>query len=227
MSKKYLISIVLIVLFSTVAWSQNANRSGLFLEFGAGGYLTKAPLENIIITNIQSSSCTPSTLVREDVAEYESGIKLVGTLGYRYAFSRNWAADVRTNFTFGGGDLMMLNITPGVRYTSPELFKNISLYCAANLGLAWRLDYGYYVENMKVGFCASAEAGVNLTSKLYLGVFYNFFMIPECFKSWKSDDTYDSELDFTKGTKYANALYPYVKAREGKDFLGVKLGFRF
>ena len=48
-------------------------------------------------------------------------------------------------------------------------------------------------------------------------------MIPECFKSWKSDDTYDSELDFTKGT----ALYPYVKAREGKDFLGVKLGFRF
>lgn len=230
MNKKFFITIVVALFASVATWAQNANRSGFFLELGAGRYLTKAPLVDIVTTYKHSSTGVPYTVVREDIAKYENAytVKMVGTLGYRYAFSLNWAADIRTNFTFGGEQaLMMLDLTPGVRYTSPELFKNISLYCAANLGLVWRLDYRYYVENMKLGFCSSAEAGVNLTSQLYLGVFYNFFMIPECFTSWKTDETYDYEYNFTDHGNYANNMYPYVKTREGKDLLGVKIGFRF
>lgn len=221
MNKKIVMILMAIAIGMVVANAQNANRSGFFMEFGAGSFATTPPVERVSVNFTQSATQTPVTMDRIEHVEYESDMKYVGVIGYRRATSRHWACEIRTEYVFGGR-FMAVNIMPGMRYTSREIYKNISLYGGFNAGVAFRLDNTEYNEDI-VGAAANVEFGVNLTNKLYIGVFYSAQMLPEhpeyhvysfSFGTMEERDSYYYYDGNYKGLKYS-------------DIVGLKVGFRF
>ncbi|MBR1469449.1 MAG: outer membrane beta-barrel protein [Prevotella sp.] len=64
-------------------------------------------------------------------------------------------------------EILDVQAKTGVRYVSPVLFGNQSLY--ANLGAG----AGYYTDMDKFGFVWEVGAGINITPRVSLGIAYN------------------------------------------------------
>lgn len=225
MNKKFLISIVVALVSVAAAWSQNANRSGLFLEFGAGGYVMNPPIKSVSVSYKQSSGITPVTMTREELVEYMGGMKYDFSMGYRFATSSNWAVNVKVNALFDGkslneGGLLIGRLMPGIRYTSPELFKNVSLYAMLSAGAGIRIcgsaDYYASGASVRLAITGGLEFGVNFTEKLYVGVAFDVIAMKESVTGIYS--YYEKELGYP-------VLYSEDWCNSG--LLGVKLGFRF
>ncbi|MEE1298266.1 MAG: hypothetical protein UHE62_06000 [Muribaculaceae bacterium] len=226
MSKKYLISIVMTVLISTAAWSQNANRSGFFLEFGAGSFAVNPPMKRVSVSYKQSSGDVPVTMTREELVEYMGGVKYDFTMGYRIATSAYCAVNLKIDALFDGqsldeGGLLLTKLMPGVRYTSPELFKNISLYGMLSAGAGIRIcgSYEYYDDSVRLAICGSVELGVNFTEKFYLGAFYDIIVMKESVTGlyWYYNSGYDED----------GYVASYSDNWCNSGLIGAKLGFRF
>ncbi len=212
--KKMIFMLLLAVLSVAGVSAQNANRSGFFLELGAGGFVINPPMLKVTTTYKQTGTSVPSTISGNDVIEYENVLKYSFNMGYRFAKSRHWAMDCRLNCIFSDGmldEMFVVGVMYGVRYVSPELFRNFSLYGALSVGPMFRLDKKDYVHygNINLYGGANFELGCNLSNKLYMGAFLSLYGgVP-------SPEYYDYEaLQYTEKIRI-NGL------------LGAKLGFRF
>lgn len=216
--KKMIFMLLLAVLSVAGVSAQNANRSGFFLELGAGGFVINPPMLKVTTTYKQTGTSVPSTISGNDVIEYENVLKYSFNVGYRFAKSRHWAVDCRLNCMFSDGmldEMFVVGIMYGARYVSPELFRNFSLYGALSVGPMFRLDKIDYVSgDVNIYGGANFELGCNLSNKLYMGAFLSLYGgVPspeynEYYNEYIEDKQYTDEIRI-------NGL------------LGAKLGFRF
>ena len=222
MNKKFFITIVVALFASVATWAQNANRSGFFLELGAGSFAVNPPMKSVTVTYKQSGEFSPVTITREDRIEYMNGLKYDFAMGYRIATSAHCAVNFKIDALFDGqrlndGGLLLTTLMPGFRYTSPELFKNISLYGMLSAGAGMRLSYVFDPEYSVVhlAVCGSVELGVNFTEKLYAGVAFDIIATEE-----DPIGIYSKEEWGEYRVRYSDDLCIC-------GFVGAKLGFRF
>ena len=164
--------------------AQNANRNGIFVELGVGGYVGSTPRSEIgIFDNQLMFKCLGG------------GAFSIGT-GYRLKFSPHWAyevkAEAQTAFSNPIHSLVGRFLPVSFRYTSSELWRNYSLYGHINLGAAIAVQAGEYIDyhqseipvdsysrlkgywgGERVGPAYSLGVGVNLTTHFYVEACYN------------------------------------------------------
>lgn len=166
---------LLFMMFAVAAmcgYAQNANRSGFFLEIGAGAVVGSSPYTDVI-ENFAVIDGKLSEIVK---VKHDSGIKFnVGT-GYRHAVSDNWAIELKA-MGVKYSDIAV-KLMPGARYTTKELFSNVSMYIAPNVGACLYHD----VERFGLGY--SLALGLNLTESLSVGVVYDGQYIFEVESPW-------------------------------------------
>lgn len=182
--KKLMLLIVGILLMVGDIHAQNANRSGVFVELGAGGYVGSTPRTEIgIIDNNLMVKCQ------------SGGVFSIG-VGYRLRFRPHWAyevkAEAQTAFNNPIHGLVGRFLPVGFRYTSVEFWRNFSLYAHANLGAAIAAQPGIwtywnqqeipngsftklkgYVGDERFGPAYSLGVGLNLTTHFYLEGCFN------------------------------------------------------
>lgn len=154
MSKRLIFMVVLVMSILT-STAQIANRSGIFVEAGIGGLVG-----NTLVDKGKSSIGTITT---------KAGVSYDVMAGYRWAFSRNWALDGRVGIDNPG--TVVLDIMPGIRYTTNDIIANRSIFFEANVGISltpFEEDYELDVESPVL----QLQAGLNITSHLFAGVYY-------------------------------------------------------
>ena len=159
MSKRLILMVVLVVSVFT-GTAQIANRSGIFVEAGVGGLVGNTLVDAGKSTVTESGKMTITT---------KSGVSYDLMAGYRWAFSRNWALDGHIGFDNPG--IMILDIMPGIRYTTDDFIANRSLFFQANAGVGFTFESGYF-ETELVSLVFQLQGGVNITNRLYAGIYY-------------------------------------------------------
>jgi len=184
--KKLVLLIVAVFALSIAAWGQNANRSGIFIEAGAGALAGTTPTYKFEVGH---------GVVK---AYNVGGAGLNLALGYRYATSRSCAVELKVEGSVSPKAItptFVLGITPGFRYTTRELFSNISLFFGVNAGFAISYetdassiiisgnkeeDAVHDIVNYGIGSfggCYGLTFGLNITSTLYTGVFWDGYIL--------------------------------------------------
>lgn len=207
--KKLIIALLALVAF-VGANAQNANRSGFFIEAGIGG----------------TTGTTPRTaLVMEGnnlMAKFAGGAAFDVQFGFRTKTSNHCAFDLR----FGAmapfsavSSTPVFKIMPGLRYTSTEIFGNMSIYGNVAVGGAVSFSHLYpdsdplpiNGEETKLSLSdGDACFGVSYTIAVGLNITNHFYAGPV----W-------------------DAQYMIHQARQGQDqnlhwgMFGIQLGYRF
>jgi len=184
--KKLILTLLAAIALCLTAAAQNANRSGIFLEIGAGGVGGQPPAFKYSLD--------------QDIlkAHTISGFGADFSVGYRYATSSFCAIEIKAKALLPTKDIenfITLCIMPGFRYTSRELFGNISLFLDINAGVAFGnknyCDVRFYAFTnyqedeiytdlfVMPGFSYELSAGLNFTSNLYAGVFWNGLIVEQ------------------------------------------------
>lgn len=170
--------------------AQNANKSGVFVEFGVGGYVGSTPRSEIgFIDDNLMFKC-------------QSGGAFSIGYGYRLKFCPHWAYEVKaegqTAFNNPIHALVGRFVPVGFRYTSVEVWRNFSLYAHANIGAAIAVQSVKNVNHTgqfdnqfniisddtdnkikghrgseRFGLAHSLGVGVNLTTHFYTEVSYS------------------------------------------------------
>lgn len=193
MMKKLIFAAILAIFAVTPALSQNANRSGFFVEGGAGFLVGKTPISNV--------KWTDNTLY-----VYRPGGPDVNLgFGYRRATSNVFAWEIKAEGSVVPNNVkstLVLAVMPGIRYTTKELFGNTSLYFGLNLGVALGQDsdcgsfkyengeyayrwgtfyplnengeYSVYHDFTCFGAKLNLTAGFNITTSFYAGLYWDF-----------------------------------------------------
>lgn len=199
------IILLLTLFFSLIgASAQNANRAGFFMEL-AYGYASGLPYYQI--------HCDPNQMEIKPL----SGSALNVALGPRIKLSRHFALDIRVeaqSFIYKKMEDVSLGPVISARYTSPEIFNNVSLYASVGAGYYYTFLLGgindYFdadlsSESGTYYYCSDdpvarmpiiVNFGMNFTTHFYGGV------------------VYDMRVVFDPTTRIANIL-------------GVQLGYRF
>lgn len=200
--KKLIFAAILAIFAVTPVLSQNANRSGFFIEGGTGFLVGKAPISNVKWENNSLYVCRPG------------GPDVNLGFGYRRATSKVFAWEIKAEGSVVPNNVestLVLAVMPGIRYTTKELFGNTSLYFGLNVGVACgsgsdanyfytengaRLDNWYMDgpilplnENgdwgvmsdffYKFGAKLNLTAGINITSSFYAGLYWDFNFLTE------------------------------------------------
>jgi len=186
--KKLVLLFVAALTLSFAAWGQNANRSGIFIEAGVGALAGttptyKAEIDHGIVKGYNVGG---------------AGLNLA--LGYRYATSRFCAVEVKVEGSASPKAIsptLVLGIMPGFRYTTRELFSNMSLFFGLNAGFAMSSDCYIYGEISgdvaskivdcdvegslpdALGGCYGLTIGINFTSSLYAGLFWDGYILSD------------------------------------------------
>ncbi len=202
---KKLLFLLLLACASIGACAQNANRTGFFMELSYGGCVG--------YTNVNEVTWTGSSVEIQPLTC--SAFKL--DLGPRIRLGRFLALDVNVglqgliqksfeNLSVGGG--------LALRFTSPELFKNMSLYASAGAGyyraITHKKQHNIDIVNDAYGYQEATEPGV-----------------------YKIDHTWGwLPLSFKVGLNFTNHLYgglifDYSVVGAGHNLLGAQVGYRF
>lgn len=180
--KKLLLISVLIITAVFSASSQNANRSGIFMEAGLGLYVGTPPVSKIQWKNNTLSVFRPG------------GPDVNFGVGYRGATSSIFAWEVRMEVTTDvtAASTSVLSVMPGFRITSKEIFGNSSLYFGLNLGVGLGpyidkddlftpcLGDDNYLESyvfQNFGGKMLLCGGLNITPSFYAGLYLNLNII--------------------------------------------------
>lgn len=195
------IILLLTLFFSLIgASAQNANRAGFFMEL-AYGYASGLPYYQI--------HCDPNQMEIKPL----SGSALNVALGPRIKLSRHFALDIRVeaqSFIYKKMEDVSLGPVISARYTSPEIFNNVSLYASVGAGYYYTLLFDidedislpesgtvkYFSGRPESNLPVKINFGMNFTTHFYGGV------------------VYDMRVVFDPTTRIANIL-------------GVQLGYRF
>lgn len=176
---KKTIILALILFCGLSLWGQNANRSGFFVELGANKVFN-GPRYNRYDSDINI-----------DGKQYDVYYRLSGLydldLGYRLAFARHWAFDiaagVQTDFInreVASEWYSVCKLIPGFRYTSSEIFANMSLYANAHIHVGYMISYHF--EDCNNGFVYGYDVGVglNFTHAFYGGLIWDASIASDC-----------------------------------------------
>ncbi|MDE6480494.1 MAG: hypothetical protein K2L45_09505 [Muribaculaceae bacterium] len=182
MKRLYLL-ILIAVLTTGIAASQNANRSGFFLELGFGGLVGDTPRYSFSIA--------------ENVLSYRCLAGAAGDFGFggRFRMGNHWAYELKAEVQLplkNPINSMIGRVLPvGFRYTSVEIVRNYSLYAHLNIGGAITVNRGIIdtecillpnIGETKLGYFAGAEGygvaysigvGANVTTHLYFESSFN------------------------------------------------------
>lgn len=195
--------ILLITLFfvSIGASAQNANRSGFFMELASGVY--SGPSYYKVQWNPEQLKIQPLYGIAVNIA-----------LGYRFKLSRSFALDARIQAQSLICEKMEhISVGPVIaaRYTSPEIFKNVSLYASAGTGYylyTWLPDKSYDIaitteSGLEYYYAKAQDGRMLITTNLGMNFTTHFYGGVVC----------DMMLGFSP-TRFRNLL-------------GVQLGYRF
>lgn len=222
--KKFILFLIFLGAFLTNGFAQNANRSGLFIEAGTGFLIGNPPIQKLEwIDNSMN-------------AYFPSGPDVNLALGYRGATSSVFAWEIKIEASGVPKDMrssFVLAAMPGIRYTTREIFGNSSLYIGFNLGFAtgssqyiiggsFQLDenkeFKPIKENFKsLGAKLSLTAGINITSKLYAGLYFDYSIM--------SDQIGDTNFNYNSNNNYTEIFHYGDWNYFGS--IGVRLGYRF
>lgn len=129
MKRIYLFLILTVSAFLS-ATAQNANRSGFFFEAGMGGTFGKTPMV----------SATYGQNYDFSINFAKGGMWNFG-FGQRIKTSTHFAYEIKVNAQSAFKDILpagLLKVYPlGLRYTSIELWDNMSLYATASAGMSF------------------------------------------------------------------------------------------
>ncbi len=131
---KKLLLMILALCAMAGAQAQNANRKGFFIEAAIGGSIGNPPLSGLSMQN------------NELMAHYTGGTVVNVAFGPRFTTGEHTAFDFRLEAQANTANItqsLVLKAMPGIRITTGELFGNISMYIAANVGFA-AADAGCY-----------------------------------------------------------------------------------
>lgn len=187
---------VVLALCGLTGAAQVANRSGVFVEAGAGGLIGNTLIDDDKSSLDYNGKGSITTL---------TGISYDAMVGYRWAFSRNWALDGRVGFDNSGK--WSLDIMPGIRYTTDDFISGKSLFFQANVGISLALGCNRYPLDT-VSPALQLQAGFNITSHLYAGVYYLGHLM-HYDESWSGSVNTGFDITRMFGT------------------LGIRLGYRF
>ncbi len=177
--KKYILLLLLMVAMTVPAFSQNANRSGFFIEAAAGVTTGDTPVMGYSVkNNVLSVKCA-------------GGMAANFGFGYRLSTGRHWAYEFRVEgqTSLSKPDLALLGkvFPAGFRYTSSEIFGNSSIYAHINVGGAagatdgnildgsytpeltpdMDMHYAKIFEQGSFGVAYQLGIGLNITTHLY------------------------------------------------------------
>lgn len=184
--KKILIVLAVIIAGLTsglTASAQNANRNGFFMEAGIGGLTGNTPRSAVALDG------------KNLMAYYASGADFNVYLGGRKRIGSNMAFDFRVGLQAPLSGLTTAPAVkgmPGLRYTSNEIFGNMSIYGFAAVGYALGFSYNNLPDQQlpddgtKVSFNAFDDeltaangvayqlgVGMNLTTHFYAGFIWD------------------------------------------------------
>lgn len=210
--KRIILIILVAIMGVSSAMSQNANRKGFFLEAAFGGVVGKTPNIGCSIDNYQLYMRTLS------------GSIFSLTFGPRFRISNHSAYECAIELQ---APLKGITTQPAAklypvsfRFTTSEIFRNISLYGTLRVGGVVGFQGGgelgniltapnmpteyftFHSDDLRGGPAVSLGFGTNLTTHFYLGV------------------TYDMNYFFRQyhGLKHENCLW---------GLLGARVGYRF
>lgn len=181
--------IILTLLLSGIfikGFGQNANRSGLFIEAGAGFLVGTPPVSKLEWKNNQLNAIVPG------------GPDVNLAIGYRGATSKVFAWQIKGEVSAdpsNGRSTFQVALMPGIRYTTKELFGNISLYFGLDIGPVFTTDSYYSSYNFSLdlnkddndritdGFGSlgakfGLSAGFNITTSFYGGLYWDYSLNP-------------------------------------------------
>lgn len=219
---KKLLFIFAAILIAIGAQAQNANRGGFFLELGIGGTVSDMPRIGLQLDKNNSL-----------YAIHTAGAKFDVALGARASMkNRHWAYEVRLEFESTtehtvpnlAGKLLPVSF----RYTSGELFGNMSIYATFGLGAAiansgndihytdfksgliWKpgenneeaIIKSPFSAGISVGPAYTVGVGLNITSHLYAGFAWDAqFMINSC-RATESETLHYGSCGFRLGYRF-------------------------
>lgn len=104
-----------------------------------------------------------------DVADTSLGIDLGLRVNHAFTDAISWdIIKIKAQSDVNNiSEMLALQALTGVRYTSPVLFGNSSLYGAVGLG------YSYFVDTEDGGFDWDVSVGINLSPRFSVGIGYN------------------------------------------------------
>ena len=219
--KKLYTFFILCISVVTSGIAQNANRSGVFVEAGAGLFVGTVPYSKIEWNNNNLSGHRPS------------GPDINLAIGYRGATSSVFAWEFKIESSLDPSSVkqtLVLGILPGIRITTKEIFSNTSLYFGLNAGYALGSKQIFYYnrsihsiiykhswgdgEGIAGGAKISVCAGLNITHAFYVGLYWDYN-----FLSSQIGNVNHYEID-----DYGHNVYG-SNNRWGS--VGVRLGYRF
>lgn len=203
--KRIFLTIALVACVVLAGMAQTANRKGFFMEIEGGAALGQM-LKYEVIERSSNNYSTPQTI------DYKKGGATGGIdLGYRWATSESFAVEVKLGFFTKLSDVKnthQLQLMPGLRWTSTD-FGSMSAYVSLNTGIGVAVRSGNFYIPFELG------AGLNLTRKLYAGLYFT-----EYFAATNSNIARGIDLK----PEYDCAANIYLKSY---GTLQVKLGYRF
>lgn len=220
--KKLIITLLIVLAAIPAMFAQNANRSGFFMEVAYGGVTGDTPVMGYSVKN--------GTVYADCV--HGSAVNLA--LGYRRATSRHWAYEFRIEgqTSTDKPDLGFVGkvLPVGFRYTSPEVFRNISLYGHFNIGGAIGAVNQSMAKSFGEYYYSSNTTPIQQnTDTKYSSMF-------------EDNDSFGAAYQIGIGVNLSNHLYvealwdsQVMFATYGKDgestlhwgMVGARLGFRF
>ncbi len=168
------------------AQAQNANRKGFFVEAAIGGSIGPLPVAGLSIENDKL------------IAHYAGGAMLNIAFGPRFRTGDHTAFEFRVEAQASTSLIpqsLVLKAMPGIRVTTGEVFRNMSVYFNANLGGAiadsgivpYSISYittivpsngeimhwDLYGVRPSLGIAYEVSTGLNVTTHLYAGVVWS------------------------------------------------------
>lgn len=219
--KKLLLLFALVVSFAASSVAQNANRSGVFVEAGAGLFVGTPPFVKVGWKHDKLTGQKPS------------GPDLNLAVGYRGATSSVFAWEFKVESSFDPGEFqhtLVLALMPGFRVTTKEFFGNTSLYFGLNAGFALgslqRIYYNYTTlstvyessfgdgNGISGGAKVSICAGLNITHAFYAGLYWNYNIL-------------SNQIGTVKNYEIDDQGHNIEGTRNSWGSLGIRLGYRF
>lgn len=171
MKLKIFLLMAIVSLITLSSNAQNANRSGCFFEIGTGALIGNNPIADIKMGEIVKEN-NSQNYHQKTTEIFGEPFRYNVNFGYRLATSKHCAFDLKLkgifNYDYNIIDVSMFGGSFGFRYTTAEIYRNISIYTSTELGY---LGYQYkFAGSCDTYISGSIGLGLNLTNRLYTGL---------------------------------------------------------
>ena len=208
--KKVLLMLLVLCAFAGAS-AQNANRKGFFIEAAVGGSVGTPPVGGLSIQDGQL------------MAHYYGGAMLNLAFGPRFRTGDHTAFDFRISAQanasgLAGAQTLVVKAMPGIRISTGEIFRNMSLYFGANVGGAlanrgssWNvvpadgevMHWSLFDEDVSGGVGYEVSFGVNVTTHLYAGFVWSAqYMFSQMRNPFDSENLHYGMAAFRLGYRF-------------------------